>query len=286
MSRRARLLPIVIFAAALSLTLKVGGIWQDVRLQFRVSAAADGAEGKSKSSAEKPGAEKSAAESKPGKSENEAKPAKPEKKSAEAGVAGAKKASGEDVAAKGGASGKGAEHAEHGQAHGPETGTDASRPPGTFDPLTATDAEIELLGKLAARREELERRAAELELQGNLLKATERRLDEKIAELKSIKTTIEGLLKKHDAEEEAKLKSLVKIYENMKPKDAARIFEKLDMPILLDVVERMREAKVAPVLADMDPSKAKSVTAALAERRNLPKLQASEEAESAPLRSN
>jgi flagellar motility protein MotE (MotC chaperone) len=66
------------------------------------------------------------------------------------------------------------------------------------------------------------------------------------------------------------MESLVKIYESMKPKDAARIFEALELPILLDVMERMREAKSAPILAAMDPMKAKEVTSSLAERRTIP----------------
>ncbi|MFT5488856.1 MAG: flagellar motility protein MotE (MotC chaperone), partial [Alphaproteobacteria bacterium] len=84
------------------------------------------------------------------------------------------------------------------------------------------------------------------------------------------KTQIQGLLKKHDKEQEAKLRSLVKIYESMKPKSAARIFEKLEMDILLDVVERMREAKTSLIFAAMDPATAKAVTSRLAERRELP----------------
>ena len=91
--------------------------------------------------------------------------------------------------------------------------------------------------------------------------------------LAKIKATIEQLLKKHDIQQEAKLKSLVKIYENMKPKQAARIFDRLDLGILLDVVERMRESKTAPIMANMTPARAKSVTAALVSRRMLPKPQ-------------
>ena len=56
------------------------------------------------------------------------------------------------------------------------------------------------------------------------------------------------------------------------PGDAARIFEALEMPVLLDVIERMREGKSAPILAAMDPLKAKEVTASLVERRALPTL--------------
>jgi flagellar motility protein MotE (MotC chaperone) len=88
--------------------------------------------------------------------------------------------------------------------------------------------------------------------------------------LKKLETTIGGLIRQHDEQSEAQLKSLVKVYENMKPKDAARIFEELEMTVLLDVVERMKESKIAPILASMDPAKAKAVTVELATRRKLP----------------
>jgi flagellar motility protein MotE (MotC chaperone) len=132
-----------------------------------------------------------------------------------------------------------------------------------------TEAEIETLEDLAARREELDRRERELETRDALLQAAEKRIDEKVAELKALKAQIERLVAQYDEEEQAKLQSLVKIYESMKPKDAARIFGELEMDILLDVVERMREQKAAPILARMDPTKAKTVTAELAQRRRL-----------------
>jgi flagellar motility protein MotE (MotC chaperone) len=68
------------------------------------------------------------------------------------------------------------------------------------------------------------------------------------------------------------MRSLVKIYENMKPKDAAKIFEQLDMGIMLEVVERMKEQKVAPILAEMNPVKARELTSELAQRRQMPQL--------------
>jgi flagellar motility protein MotE (MotC chaperone) len=42
------------------------------------------------------------------------------------------------------------------------------------------------------------------------------------------------------------------------------------MDILLEVVARMKERKVAPVLALMSPTKAKEVTFELAQRQQLP----------------
>lgn len=139
-----------------------------------------------------------------------------------------------------------------------------------FDPTSVTQAEFQVLQRLAQRRAELDKLRRDLALREKLLGATEKKLNAKLEELNGLKSQIQNLLKKHDKEQEAKLKSLVKIYETMKPKNAARIFEKLEMEILLDVVERMREAKTSLIFAAMDPSKAKAVTSRLAERRELP----------------
>ena len=56
----------------------------------------------------------------------------------------------------------------------------------------------------------------------------------------------------------------------MKPKDAARIFDELDMVVLLPVVERMKERVTAPILAKMNAAKARAITEELASRRDLP----------------
>ena len=141
-----------------------------------------------------------------------------------------------------------------------------------FDPRLVTDSELDILQKLADRHTELNRRSRQLDTREKLLQATENRIESKIVDLKQIQDTISKLLKTHDKEKEAKMQSVVKIYEKMKPKDAARIFEELELPILLDVVERMREAKTASIIAKMTPAKAKAVTSALAHRRALPKL--------------
>jgi flagellar motility protein MotE (MotC chaperone) len=137
------------------------------------------------------------------------------------------------------------------------------------DPMLMSQSEIDLLQKLAKRRDELESWGNDLSTREQLLKAAELRMEAKLKELKDIQQKINASLQQHDEEQEAKLKSLVKIYETMKPKDAARIFEQLDMPILLDVVERMKETKVAPVIAGMDSEKAKQLTTEMAKRRRL-----------------
>jgi flagellar motility protein MotE (MotC chaperone) len=127
-----------------------------------------------------------------------------------------------------------------------------------------------VLQDLAKRRDEIETRSRELDMRENVLAAAAKKIDGRIAELKTLESKIQGLLQQRDEQNEKNLKSLVKVYENMKPQDAARIFEKLDMPILLDVAGRMREAKLAQVLANMNPDKARSITTELATWRQTP----------------
>lgn len=140
------------------------------------------------------------------------------------------------------------------------------------DPFNLGKSQIELLQSLAERRRELEERERTLVQREGLLAAAEHRIEQKIGELTGIKTEIEDLIRKYDEQEEEQLSGLVKIYETMKPKDAAKIFDALDMDILLQVIERMKASKTAPVLAAMTPERAKEVTARIAERRKMPDI--------------
>ncbi|MCK5575940.1 MAG: hypothetical protein KAI28_08985, partial [Sphingomonadales bacterium] len=138
------------------------------------------------------------------------------------------------------------------------------------DPTLLTQSEIDLLQKLAERRVEIDARGREMENREALLAAAESRIDRKITEFKALQATIENLVKTYDDQQGTKLQSLVKIYENMKPKDAARIFEELEMGVLLKVAERMKERSLAPIMAKMNPQRAREVTVELDQLRKLP----------------
>ena len=81
------------------------------------------------------------------------------------------------------------------------------------------------------------------------------------------KQDLEQLEVQRNLHEEANWAGLVKVYEVMKPRDAANIFNDMDMPVLLEVVDRMKEAKVASILAAMQPDRARLVTTQLAAQR-------------------
>jgi len=100
-----------------------------------------------------------------------------------------------------------------------------------------------------------------------LLKAAEERVDQKIEQLKQMQATLDASLGKVDAQEDQRLSSLVAIYTNMKPKEAAPILSQLDMPVLLQLLTRMKDRTTSAIMAAMDPKTAQTITMALAERR-------------------
>jgi flagellar motility protein MotE (MotC chaperone) len=135
-----------------------------------------------------------------------------------------------------------------------------------------TETQSKVLMELKERRIELDDREARADQREALIKVTEKRIEEKISELDSLRLEIVELLGNQSEEEEARMQSLVKIYSGMKPKDASAIFNNLDMGILLQVVSRMSERKSAPIIASMDIQKAQELTTLLAEQRQLPFL--------------
>lgn len=154
------------------------------------------------------------------------------------------------------------------------------------NPLLFSQSEIELLQQLADRRAELQDREENLVKKEGLLQVAEQRVNEKIQQLNtmkqemvSLKAEINETLKSLSNEEEKEIDRLVKTYEKMKPKDAARIFDQLEMDILLQVVKKMKESKTAPVLANMDTTKAKELTSLLASKKDLPDLEGIVESE-------
>lgn len=138
------------------------------------------------------------------------------------------------------------------------------------DSEISSAAEVDVLSSLAKRRAELDQRAKGQDMRETLLAATEKRVDGKIAALKQLQTQITALLGQRDAAQEMQVKSLVKTYSSMKPKDAARIFEGLDDDVLVPVAQAMKSDALAPVLAAMNPAAAQKLTVKLASRLTLP----------------
>jgi flagellar motility protein MotE (MotC chaperone) len=135
------------------------------------------------------------------------------------------------------------------------------------------DAERAVLLDLRQRRQELDARDAALSVRESILAAAEQKLMARVEELGALQKKLQDLEAARQQRDEAGWQGLVKLYETMKPRDAAVIFNDLQMPVLLSLVDRMNERKAAPVLAAMNPDKARDLTAGLAQlrtRRNTP----------------
>ena len=124
-----------------------------------------------------------------------------------------------------------------------------------------------MLLELRERRQELEARGQTLAAREAVLAAAERKIAARVDELKALQAKLEALDNTRKERDEASWRGLVKVYETMKPRDAATIMNDLEMTVLLAVLDRMKEAKAAPILALMQPDKARQVTTGLAQMR-------------------
>jgi flagellar motility protein MotE (MotC chaperone) len=141
----------------------------------------------------------------------------------------------------------------------------AVAPPAPPDP--AAQAERALLEQLRARRTDIEAREQAVAAQEVMLQAAEARLTRRVEELTAMRQRLEALDTARGEREEAGWRGLVRTYEAMRPRDAATIFDELDVPVLVEILDRMADRKAAPVIGAMRPDRARMATAELARHR-------------------
>jgi flagellar motility protein MotE (MotC chaperone) len=132
----------------------------------------------------------------------------------------------------------------------------------------ASPAERAILERLQERRQELESRGREIELRENLLKAAEKKYEDHASELRELESSAGGAMKRKEDAEAQRLKNLITTYENMKAKDAARIFDRLEMRILVDVASQINPRRMSDILGQMSSEAAERLTVELANRAN------------------
>jgi flagellar motility protein MotE (MotC chaperone) len=145
-----------------------------------------------------------------------------------------------------------------------------------------TGAERAILERLQERRQELDTRARELDIRESLIQGAEKRMDARLTELKDVESRIKVESNQKDDADAARFKGIVSMYENMKPRDAAKIFNRLDANVLLEVSSQINPRQMAEILAQMSPDVAEHLTVDLASKAqqnkqggpaDLPKIQ-------------
>lgn len=121
-----------------------------------------------------------------------------------------------------------------------------------------------VLERLGERRLELDSLERELGTREDLVAAAEARLNERIAALDELEAQVQALVDEKNALDDQQFASLVSMYENMKPKDAAAVFDNLDMDVLLRLAISINPRKMSPIMADMQTERAQALTLLMA----------------------
>lgn len=121
-----------------------------------------------------------------------------------------------------------------------------------------------LLERLGERRVVMEEREQDLRVREQLLEAAERRLEERLAELSALEERVQEAVQSDEERASEEIGRLVQLYSAMRAKDAAAIFDGLDLGILVEVATAMNPRKMADILGNMEPDAARRLTIAMA----------------------
>ena len=150
-------------------------------------------------------------------------------------------------------------------------GTEPAKPDGVVvfpdqSPQSVSPSERAILERLQTRRQELEQRAREVEIRESLLKAAEKRIDSRAEEAKATEARLSGVAGQKAEQDAARFKGIITMYEGMKPKDAAKVFDRLEMSVLYDIASQIAPRKMSDILGLMQPEAAERLTVELARR--------------------
>lgn len=163
--------------------------------------------------------------------------------------------------------------AAHGEGDAPAAAATAQTQcaPATLADLAGlSHEEVQVLQALGARRAALDARGEAMETEDALMLAAEQRLNERVAELRQLETTVADLLGQLDEAQEQRLVALVDVYQRMRAREAAAVFDGLEDDVLVQVASRMRQANLAEIMGRMDPVRARQLTTMLADRARPP----------------
>jgi flagellar motility protein MotE (MotC chaperone) len=127
-------------------------------------------------------------------------------------------------------------------------------------------SELNVLQSLSVRRQQLDARERQLSSQGQLIEAADAKLDGRIRQMDALKAQIEGLLAQSDKAVDTDTLRMIKVYETMKPKQAAEALMNMSDEVRLPIAAKMKEAKLAAVLGSMPAQAAQELTEKLALR--------------------
>lgn len=107
------------------------------------------------------------------------------------------------------------------------------------------------------------RREAELAAKESALKAMEKTLDDKMAELKRVEASMKKLLDEADVLKDARIKRQVDTYMAMKPKQAAEVLSNMDQELAVKILTGMKPKVAGEIMTYVKTDKAAKLTEAM-----------------------
>jgi flagellar motility protein MotE (MotC chaperone) len=161
----------------------------------------------------------------------------------------------------------------HGTPEPPKAAAPESKPEGTMVKVEEAQPQVSaseraILERLQSRRQEIEARQREIDIRESLLKSAEKRIENKVEEMKAVESRISATQAEQKAAEAQRMKGLITTYEGMKPKDAARVFDRLEMGVLIEIATQIAPRKMSDILGLMSPEAAERLTVEMARRAN------------------
>jgi flagellar motility protein MotE (MotC chaperone) len=155
----------------------------------------------------------------------------------------------------------------------PKPAAPESKPEGTMVKVEEAQPQVSaseraILERLQSRRQEIEARQREIDIRESLLKSAEKRIENKVEEMKAVESRISATQAEQKAAEAQRMKGLITTYEGMKPKDAARVFDRLEMGVLIEIATQIAPRKMSDILGLMSPEAAERLTVEMARRAN------------------
>ncbi len=123
-----------------------------------------------------------------------------------------------------------------------------------------TEEELSHYSKLAERKEQLDLREKELAKMEEDLHKQKAEIEVRIKKLESIRANISGVLKERVEVDEQRVTTLVDFYSNMKPKQAAEVFNTLNEDLAIEVLGRMKKKNAAAIMNLLEPAKARTLS--------------------------
>lgn len=124
----------------------------------------------------------------------------------------------------------------------------------------STEDEIDHLSKLNERKKELDEREEELARVEQELAAQKEELDKRLKDLEEVRRGISSVLEEKVKGDDKKIDTLVQMYSDMKPPQAAKVFETMDEDLAVEILGRMKKKSAADIMNLLKPEKAQSLS--------------------------